>query len=173
MGIHRSPVNSPHKGQWRGAMMFSLISVWINGGVNNREAGDLRRYRAHYDVTVMEQTRFLMLPLRFVAKKLCKCLKNTLLIYIIFLRNLIICSDLSDCINPNSEVHGAYMGPTWGRQDPGVPHFGPMILDIWVRKYLPLGISRSKESQISLPVAIKIYPDLFLHRPSTYLCTNY
>ena len=55
-GIHRSPVNSPHKGQWRGALMFSLICVWINGWVNNREAGDLRRYRAHYDVTVMERT---------------------------------------------------------------------------------------------------------------------
>ena len=52
-GIHRSPVNSPHKGQWRGALMFSLICIWINGWVNNREAGDLRRYRAHYDVTVM------------------------------------------------------------------------------------------------------------------------
>ena len=45
------PVNSPHKGQWRGALMFSLICVWINGWVNNPEAGDLRRYRAHYDVT--------------------------------------------------------------------------------------------------------------------------
>ena len=53
-GIHRSPVNSPHKGQWRGALMFSLICVWINGWVNNHEAGDLRRYRAHYDVIVME-----------------------------------------------------------------------------------------------------------------------
>ena len=52
-GIHRSPVNSPHKGQWRGALMFSLICVWINGWVNSREAGDLRRYRAHYDVNVM------------------------------------------------------------------------------------------------------------------------
>ena len=52
-GIHRPPVNSPHKGQWRGALMFSLISVWINGLVNNREAGDLRRYSVHYDVTVM------------------------------------------------------------------------------------------------------------------------
>ena len=50
-GIHRSPVNSPHKGQWRGALMFSLI--WINAWVNTREAGDLRRYRSHYDVTVM------------------------------------------------------------------------------------------------------------------------
>ena len=52
-GIHRSPVNFPHKGQWRGALMFSLICVWINGWVNNREAGDLRRYRAHYDVIVI------------------------------------------------------------------------------------------------------------------------
>ena len=52
-GIHRSPVNSPHKGQWRGALKFSLIYVWKNGWVNNREAGDLRRYRAHYDVIVM------------------------------------------------------------------------------------------------------------------------
>ena len=55
-GIHRSPVNSPHKGQWRGTLMFSLICVWINGWVNSREAGDLRRYRAHYDVTVMSKT---------------------------------------------------------------------------------------------------------------------
>ena len=53
-GIHRSPVNYPHKGQWRGALMFSLICVWINGWVNNGEAGDLRRYRAYYDVTVMK-----------------------------------------------------------------------------------------------------------------------
>ena len=51
-GIHRSPVNSPHKGQWRGALMFSLISAWINGWVNNDEAGDLS-HRAHYDVIVM------------------------------------------------------------------------------------------------------------------------
>ena len=53
-GIHRSPVNSPHKGQWRGALMFTLICARINGWVNTREAGDLRRHRAHYDVIVME-----------------------------------------------------------------------------------------------------------------------
>ena len=34
----------PQKGQWRGAMVSSLICTWINGWVNNR---------AHYDVTVM------------------------------------------------------------------------------------------------------------------------
>ena len=48
-GIHRSPVNSHHKGQWRGALMFPLICAWINRWVNNREAADLRCY----DVIVM------------------------------------------------------------------------------------------------------------------------
>ena len=52
-GIHRSPVNSLHKGQWRGALMFSLICTWTNGWVNNRHDGNLRCHRAHYDVTVM------------------------------------------------------------------------------------------------------------------------
>ena len=57
-GIHRSLVNSPHKVQWCGALMFSLICAWINGWVNNRESGDLRRYRAHYDVTVMLKIKY-------------------------------------------------------------------------------------------------------------------
>ena len=52
-GIHRSLVNSPHKGQWHGALMFSLIYAWIKGWVNNRTAGDLRYHRTHYDVIVM------------------------------------------------------------------------------------------------------------------------
>ena len=56
-GIHRSPVNSQHKGQWRGALVFSLICAWINGWVNNREAGDIRRYRTHYDVIVMNHRK--------------------------------------------------------------------------------------------------------------------
>ena len=53
-GIHRSPVNPPHKGQWRGALLFTLICARINGWVNNCKAGDLKRNRAHYDVIVME-----------------------------------------------------------------------------------------------------------------------
>ena len=52
-GIHRSPVNSTHKGQLRRALMFSSISAWTNGWVTNGEAGDLRRHRAHYNVNVM------------------------------------------------------------------------------------------------------------------------
>ena len=51
--------NSPVTGEFpsqrpgRGALMFSLICAWINVWINNREAGDLRRNRAHYDVIVM------------------------------------------------------------------------------------------------------------------------
>ena len=52
-GIHRSPVDSPHKGQWHGALMFSLVCAWTNGWGNNRNVGDLRRHCAHYDDTVM------------------------------------------------------------------------------------------------------------------------
>ena len=43
----------PHKGQRRGVLMFSVICVWIDNWVNNREACHLRRYPAHYDVIVM------------------------------------------------------------------------------------------------------------------------
>ena len=52
-GIHRSPVNSPRRSQWRWAFMFSLIYARINDWVNKREAGDLRRHCAHYDVIVI------------------------------------------------------------------------------------------------------------------------
>ena len=44
----------PSKGHWRGTFMFSLICAWTNGWANNRDAVDLRRQRANYDVTVMK-----------------------------------------------------------------------------------------------------------------------
>ena len=51
--IHWSPVNSPHKASDVELWCFLWSAPWINGWVNNREAGDLRRHRAHYDVTTM------------------------------------------------------------------------------------------------------------------------
>ena len=49
-GIHRSLVNSPHKYQSRGALMFCLIRVWANSRVNNRDAGDLTHEpMSHYN----------------------------------------------------------------------------------------------------------------------------
>ena len=52
-GIHRSPVNSPHKGQWRGALMPYFICAWWNDWINNRHVGDLRCHRAHHAVILM------------------------------------------------------------------------------------------------------------------------
>ena len=52
MEIHQSPLDSRHKGLWRGALMLSLICAWTMDWTNNRDVGDLRRHRAHYDVTV-------------------------------------------------------------------------------------------------------------------------
>ena len=48
-----SVTGSPHKGQWRGALMLSLICAWTNSWANYRNAGDVRRHCAHYDVIVM------------------------------------------------------------------------------------------------------------------------
>ena len=64
--------NSPHKGQWRGALMYSLIRAQIYGWAINGEAGDLRRHRAHYDVIVMKKitrTVAAIKSLRFVLFK--------------------------------------------------------------------------------------------------------
>ena len=52
-GIHRSRWIPHTKASDAELWCFSLICVWINGWVNNREAGDLRRDRGHYDVIVM------------------------------------------------------------------------------------------------------------------------
>ena len=59
-GIHRSRWIPRTKGQWRGALMFSLICTWINDWVNSREAGDMRRHRGHYDVSVMNAESIFM-----------------------------------------------------------------------------------------------------------------
>ena len=70
-GIHRSPVNSPHESQWRGALMFSLICAWIHGWVNNHEAGNLRRYRVHYDVIVMKSRDITTTNVLFFSRAYC------------------------------------------------------------------------------------------------------
>ena len=50
-----SSVNGEFPSQWPVTRSFDafLYCTRINGWVSNREAGDLRRHRTHYDVTVM------------------------------------------------------------------------------------------------------------------------
>ena len=58
----KPPLDSPHKLQWRGALMFSLICAWTNGWQTIETPG-LRRHRPHYDVTVMDDATFVMTTL--------------------------------------------------------------------------------------------------------------
>ena len=66
---------SPHKDHWHWAKMFSKICVWTNGWANNRDAGDLRCHRTHFDVTVMKRL-VCSLKLHFVLEanvQNCSC----------------------------------------------------------------------------------------------------
>ena len=84
-GIHRSSVNSPHKGQWRGALMFSLICACINGCVSNRTAGDLRCHHTQYDVTVMIAEIW---KLWSIGSHLYYCLYHTVCLKVTFLYHI-------------------------------------------------------------------------------------
>ena len=109
------PVNSPHKGQWRGALMFSLIYARINGWVITGEAGDLRRHHAHYNVIVMRWWCF-------CCRWFCSCGRCYIM------RLVVIC--LSFCESMNSfrdsknswGQHGVHLGPTGPRWAPCGPH---------------------------------------------------
>ena len=78
--MHRSPVNSPHKGKWHGALMFSLICAWTNDWGNNRQAGDWGHHRVHYDVTVMKlrllQVGGRIYPKHAIAKRIVRNMKQ-------------------------------------------------------------------------------------------------
>ena len=51
-GIHWSLTNSLHRGQWCGALMFSLICSWTKSSANHQDGSDLILHCTHYDVTV-------------------------------------------------------------------------------------------------------------------------
>ena len=117
-GIHLSPVNFLHKGQWREALMFSLICAWINGWVNNRGAGDLRRHRAYYDVIVM--ALFLLVAARLADVVCCSGWQRItpvmvlILIFLtycaekklspIFLNVILCCKHVSNRITPEAYI---------------------------------------------------------------------
>ena len=127
-GMHRSPVSSTHKGQWRGALMFSLICTCMDGWVNNHEAGDLRRHHAYYAVTVMQWNYRLTL---YVPEL---CLFSSYTIYRIsdcwYKKNKFDRHGINHQGNPDSKVHGANMRPTWVLSAPDGSHVGLMKLAI-------------------------------------------
>ena len=86
-GIHRSRGEFPAQRPVTRALMFSLICARINGWVNSREAGDLRRHRPHYDVTVMYMLRICfkdcMCFVRFSGRNLATLPRDTISTYFI------------------------------------------------------------------------------------------
>ena len=58
----------------------------------------------------------------------------------------------------DSKVHGANMGPIWGRHDPGGPQVGPMNFAIWV--------VRKMAAILSWPPCVNILrpSDAYIHR---------
>ena len=70
-----SPVTSefPPQRPVTRSFMFSLICAWINGWVNNREAGEGRHHSAHYDVIVMGQTHSTRDVLICIGLRLSSC----------------------------------------------------------------------------------------------------
>ena len=98
-----------HKAQWRGALMFSLIRAWMEHRLT------------HYDVNVMKIPLQTHLIDGYQAYFLGNCSRVNAM------------ESMDDKSTfPDSKVHGANMGPIWGRQDPGGPNVGPMNFAIWV-----------------------------------------
>ena len=69
-GNHRSSVDSPYKGQWCGALMFSVICAWTDDWVTNRDAGNLSRHRAHYCVIVMKKIAIIISSVVYIFLRL-------------------------------------------------------------------------------------------------------
>ena len=64
---------------------------------------------------------------------------------------------------PDSKIHGANMGPTWGHQDPGGPHVGHMKLAIWA------GLS---QHHTCVPFMLKHLDTLHLRQNGRYYADN-
>ena len=102
--IYRPPVNSSHRSQWRGASVFSLMCSSTNGGVKNRDAGDLRRHYARYYVTVMFDVYIkAWVKLLPFSRRHLKCILNEKNIYVVsnfimkFVSEIIIANESNNC----------------------------------------------------------------------------
>ena len=140
------PVNSPHKGQWRGALMFCLISAWINGWLNNREAGGLRRNRAHYDVNVMLSPMTKKLPggrPHDLSRKWFFSINGFNVIYLLRYMFTLICysSQHGDCWWPGTYLAPGHQQQTWSwwrHQREHFPRHCPLWVEFTGQRWIPL-----------------------------------
>ena len=73
---------------------------------------------------------------------------------------------------PNSKVHESHMGPTWGRQDPGGPHVGPMNFAIWDSRGFIWDVITHLDGLVVTPV-IEQWSSVFLALTYLNLCCNF
>ena len=89
--------------RWRGALMFSLICPWTNGWANTRDAGDLRRHRPHYDLTVMFMR----------SAKSCPGVFHSQINYVWNLANIMVSNVPADSLDPLGAIKKEYRLCLW------------------------------------------------------------
>ena len=117
-GIHRSPMNSPHKGPVAWKCFHLMTSSWcyFHGWIMGCILPALRtEWGCVLSVFIPSSHPLQVLPFNWVYWEPVSTIQSGL-----------------GCNCLDNKVHGANMGPIWGRQDPGGPHVGPMNLAIWV-----------------------------------------
>ena len=139
-GNSPSPVNSPHKGQWRGALMFSLIRAWIHGWVNTCEAGDLRRHRGHYDVNVMFYVMWILVTWYILFQ-------NTF-IYHIYIYIIPRCFVLHKCILLSTNRR--QMTPVWSQSSTCSTCIYIYILYIYIYIYTYICVCVNKSIRLNI-----------------------
>ena len=97
-------------------LMFSLICAWINGWVNNREAGNSRRQRTYYDDTVTWKIRFkcrMWIAANTLPKKVCRFQCKEIGKYLqvrrtIYFKNVTVISDVYNSSIPGKIISNKY-----------------------------------------------------------------
>ena len=109
----------PRKCQWRRTLIFSLICAWINDWTNNRDAGDLIRLPAHYDVTVMTNDKII-----FYCRWYSQATEVNA--YSVSAKNHA-GKSLNSIIIGLRTLIARFVGTTWGPSGAGKTQVGPML----------------------------------------------
>ena len=119
---------------------FSLTCAWINGWVNIREAVDLRRHPAHYDVTVTETLKvFDLNGMQSIVSNWFKVEISQPLSLEIFLGNIILCMTalsvrmkyIKNHSSWKTRVRLSYMGNIMDADKQATPEFTTSSFTIW------------------------------------------
>ena len=148
---------------------MNFICLWCTWGQNillqnlaNQNPVDIPIWslETHFSVSLMTTQKFhsMYMYLKVLAAKCWPFCSGINLTNLLMLWNHPFFYKTLNC--PDSKVHGANMGPIWGRQDPGGPHVGPVNFAIWV-----CTSSRVLSSHILIPTSLILPVCLLLQVP--------